>query len=89
MHLYGRKKDLNIYGPPGLLEIITIQLKYSETSLNYKVNFKEWTPEVSELIFENEHLTIHTIPLDHRVNCSGFYFQEKPKKRRKRKQKTF
>lgn len=82
MHLYGRKKDLNIYGPPGLLEIISLQLKYSETSLNYKVNFKEWTPNKVELIMENENLTVHTIPLDHRVDCAGFLFREKPKKRR-------
>ncbi|MFY0651737.1 MAG: ribonuclease Z [Cyclobacteriaceae bacterium] len=88
MHLYGRKKELNMYGPPGLLEIISIQLKYSDTSLNFPVNFKEWTPNVSELIFENEHLTVHTIPLDHRVDCSGFLFQEKPKKRRIDKEKS-
>ena len=82
MHLYGRKKDLNLYGPPGLLEIVSIQLKYSDTSLNYKINFKEWTPNVSELIYENDNLTVHTIPLNHRVNCSGFLFKEKLKKRR-------
>lgn len=87
MHLYGRKKELNIYGPPGLLEIISIQLKYSETSLNYPVRFKEWTPNVSELIFENEHLSIHTIPLNHRIDCSGFYFMEKPKNKRLNKAK--
>ena len=87
MHLYGRKKELNIYGPPGLREIITLQLKYSETSLNYPVNFKEWTPNVSELIFENEHLQVHTIPLSHRVSCSGFYFTEKPKSKRLNKAK--
>lgn len=87
MHLYGRKKELNIYGPPGLQEIITIQLKYSETTLNYPVNFKEWTPNTSELIFDNEHLQVHTIPLTHRVSCSGFYFTEKPKSKRLNKAK--
>ncbi len=87
MHLYGRKKDLTLHGPPGLMEIITLQLKYSETCLNYKIIFKEWTPGVSEMIMENDNLTVHTIPLDHRVNCSGFLFQEKPKKRRINKNK--
>lgn len=82
MHLFGRKKELFIYGPPGLAEIITIQLKYSETRLNYKIIFKEWIPGTSELLYENEHLTIHSFPLNHRVNCSGFVFKEKEKKRR-------
>ncbi|WP_317624074.1 MBL fold metallo-hydrolase [Reichenbachiella carrageenanivorans] len=44
MHLYGRRRELNIYGPPGLKEIIAIQLKYSQSTLNYKINFNEWTP---------------------------------------------
>ena len=82
MHLFGRKKELYIYGPPGLMEIITLQLKYSETCLNYRIVFKEWMPGISETLIDNEHLTVSTIPLNHRVNCSGFLFREKPKKRR-------
>lgn len=82
MHLFGRKKDLLLVGPPGLLEIISLQLKYSETSLNFKINFVEFTPGKTEIVFETERLTISTIPMDHRVPCSGFLFKEKPKKRR-------
>lgn len=85
LHLYGRSKDLNIYGPPGLKEIISIQLKYSHSVLNYKLNFKEWTPGISELLFENVNLTVHSFPLDHRIECSGFLFKEKAKKRRIKK----
>ena len=85
LHLYGRKKELNIYGPPGLKEIIAIQLKYSQSSLNYKINLTEWTPGDSELLFENVNLTVHSFPLDHRIDCSGFLFREKPKKRRIKK----
>ncbi|WP_109831472.1 ribonuclease Z [Reichenbachiella versicolor] len=87
MHLYGRTKDLNIYGPPGLGEIITVNLKHSQTFLNYKINMKEWTPNESELLFENQNITIHSFPLNHRINCSGFVFREKPKKRRIDKKK--
>ena len=82
MHLYGRKKELKLIGPPGLSEIITLQLRYSETSLNFNIDMMEWTPDERQLVFENHRLTIHTIPLDHRVPCSGYLFKEKPKKRR-------
>lgn len=85
LHLYGRKKELNIYAPPGLKEIISIQLKYSQSSLNYPINFTEWTPGESELLFENVNLTVHSFPLNHRIDCSGFLFREKPKKRRIKK----
>jgi len=82
LHLFGRKKELNIYGPPGLREIISLQLKYSQTSLKYKINLYEWTPGKQELLLDTTHLTVHSFPLDHRIDCSGFIFREKPKKRR-------
>jgi len=82
LHLYGRKNDLNIYGPPGLKEIITVNLKNSQTHLNYKIHLREWIPGEHELLFENLHMTVHSFPLNHRINCSGFLFREKPKKRR-------
>jgi ribonuclease Z len=82
MHLYGRQKELILVGPPGLKEIISLQLRYSETSLNFNVKMIEWIPERIQLVIENEFLTVETIPLDHRVPCSGYLFREKPKKRR-------
>ena len=82
MHLFGREKDLTLVAPPGLSEIISLQLQHSQTWLMYKINFVEWTPNQSELVFENQQLTIHTIPMNHGVPCSGFLFREKAKRRR-------
>ncbi|MEP0366142.1 MAG: ribonuclease Z [Cyclobacteriaceae bacterium] len=81
LHLYGRKAELKIIAPPGLAEIITLQLRHSETRLGYDIDFKEWIPESEGVVFEDEKLTIETIPLDHRVPCSGYLFREKPKRR--------
>jgi ribonuclease Z len=82
MHLQKRTQDLMLYGPPGLLEILTIQFRYSDTRLNYKITFHEIREGSSEIILENEFMTVQTIPLNHRIPCSGFLFREKPKKRR-------
>jgi ribonuclease Z len=82
MHLFGRQKTLQIVGPPGLSEIITLQLRYSETALAFDINFKEYKPGQVEIVFEDEKLKISTLPMDHRVPCSGYLFQEKPKPRR-------
>ncbi len=82
MHLFGRQKDLTLVAPPGLAEIITLQLKHSQTWLSYNIDFVEWTPDQVELVFENALVTIHTIPMDHGVPCSGFLFKEKEKRRR-------
>lgn len=82
MHLFGRKKTLLLIGPPGLSEIISLQLRYSETSLNFNIDFREFEPNVSEVIYDHTTYSVTTIPMDHRVPCSGFLFREKPKKRR-------
>ncbi|GAL87686.1 ribonuclease Z [Sporocytophaga myxococcoides] len=82
MHLNGRTKDLYLFGPPGLDEIITIQLKHSETFLNFKIIFTELDTTTQKVILDLENLTVETIPLIHRINCCGFLFKEKPKKRK-------
>ena len=82
MHLFGRTKELVLIAPPGLAEIITLQLRYSETRLMYKIKLIEWRPAESYTVFENNLITVTTIPMDHGVPCSGFLFKEKEKKRR-------
>lgn len=82
LHLFGRKKELMLIGPPGLSDILSLQLKYSETSLNFKINFTEWKRGEVRMVLDHPKFTITTIPLEHRVPCAGYLFQEKPKKRR-------
>ncbi len=85
LHLFGRHKDLTLIGPPGLSDVLSLQLRYSETTLNFHIHFVEWQPGKTELVYDNPKFSITTIPLDHRVPCSGYLFREKDKKRRIRK----
>lgn len=82
LHLNKRKNDLHIYSHKGLDEIITLQLKYSKSSLNYKIIFHQLTPGKKEVVFENKFVTVETIPLLHKLDCSGFLIREKQKPRR-------
>lgn len=81
-HLTGRTKDLNIYGQTGLDEIIITQLRWSGSSLNYKLIFHTLQPDRESLILENKTITVHSIPLTHKIPCCGFVIKEKPKPRR-------
>ena len=81
-NLNQRKDDLTIYGPKELAEILTIQFKHSHTYLNFKINFVETNDQIPQLIFETSLLTVETIPLIHRVPCSGFLFKTKEYKRK-------
>jgi ribonuclease Z len=87
MHLHKRATDLHLHSLPGLDEIITLQLKYSRSVLNYKIIFHPFKPNEIQTVFEDEALTIQTIPLIHKLDCSGFLFKEKPKPRRVNKDK--
>lgn len=82
MHLLGRTTDLHIYSPKGLQEIVNVHLKYSESHLKYNIIYKGLNTQQSELIFENSKISVTTIPLNHRIACSGYLFKEKPKPKR-------
>ncbi len=81
MNLNGRTEPLHLYGPPPLSDMLTTLLRCSETWLVYPLHFHPLTPEIA-IIFENEVLTVSTIPLHHGIPCTGFLFQEKPHKHR-------
>ena len=75
--LLKRKADLHIYGPKGLKDVITLQMKLSDSWTNYNLIFHELTSKDSELIFEDDKVKIYTIPLQHRIYTNGFLFREK------------
>ncbi|SIS96232.1 ribonuclease Z [Belliella pelovolcani] len=76
-HLQKRTKVLTIFGPNGLDEIITTQLKYSNTRLNFPIRFVKTNPEEKELILEEKKYKVFSFPLKHRLPCTGFLIQEK------------
>jgi ribonuclease Z len=80
--LLTRESDLHIYGPKGLKEVITLQLKLSDSWTNYRLIFHELSSKSSELIFEDDKIEVYTIPLSHRIYTNGFLFKEKPGERK-------
>ncbi len=75
--LLNREADLHIYGPKGIKEIITLQMKLADSWTNYKLIFHELKSKTSKLIFEDEEVEVYTIPLKHRIYTNGFLFKEK------------
>ncbi len=80
--LLTREADLHIYAPKGLKEVITLQMKLSDSWTNYQLIFHELTSKTSELIFEDDKVAVYTIPLEHRVYTNGFLFKEKKGERK-------
>ncbi|MBK9733060.1 MAG: ribonuclease Z [Chitinophagaceae bacterium] len=81
-HLLKRVEPLHLFCPKGLKEILDLNFKYSDTHLTYELVVHEIDCSSSKLVFENEHLSVTTIPMKHRIPCCGFLFREKARDRR-------
>jgi len=75
--LLNRTSDLHIYGPKGIKEIITLQLRLSNSWTSYGLFFHELESSESEVVFEDDKVLVRTIPLQHRIYTNGYLFQEK------------
>lgn len=82
MHLLRRTNDLHLYSHRGLDEIITTQLKHSHSVPSFKLVFHQLEKDAQETIFQDDSLSVQTIPLTHKIPCTGFLFREKIKPRR-------
>jgi len=87
MHLNGRTKALKLFAPAPLKEIINLQLKYSETVLQYEIDYFDTNPHEAAIVLENQDVIVETIPLDHRIDTTGFLFKEKKRNRKLLKNK--
>ncbi|AMR33407.1 ribonuclease Z [Mucilaginibacter sp. PAMC 26640] len=88
LHLNGRKKALRLFCPPALKEIVDLQLRVSETTLHYPLEYVFTSADRSELILDNQDITVETIPLDHRIPTTGFLFKQKKRLRKLIKEKV-
>jgi len=75
--MLNRQTELHIFAPKGAEEIINLQLKLTKSWVQYPLYFHELKSKESELIFENDKVTVYTIPLKHRIYTNGFLFKEK------------
>jgi len=82
LRLLGREKELHIFAPKGLKEIVELQFKIAQTDINYPLIFHELHSPKSEKILDEKKFSIETIPLEHRIYANGFLIKEKPKQRK-------
>ena len=82
MNLMGRESELYLYCPGNIKEVIDVHLKASESQLRFTIVYNTVNHKESGLIFENDKVEVVSIPLKHKIPCSGYLFREKPKPRR-------
>ena len=76
--LLGRTAPLHIYAPAPLGPMLESQIQLFCADLSYEVAFHPVDTTVHQVVYEDRSLTVWSLPLDHRVPCSGYLFREKP-----------
>ncbi|AKD56206.1 ribonuclease Z [Spirosoma radiotolerans] len=80
LNLGGRTEDLYLFGPRGLDEVLTTIFRVSNSHLGFRLHFQAVEPNESALLLDHPQMTVESIPLQHRIDCSGYLFREKPHK---------
>jgi len=77
MSLFNRTEPLILIGPKPLQSFLNQILDEGGGALSYDIQFIETHPEVSETLVDHEDFSITTVPLKHRIPCTGFVLREK------------
>ncbi len=75
--LSGRTEELVVHSPTGLEEALAPLLEAFCARLPYPLRFEAFPADAPTLVYDDRSLTVHTIPLHHRIPCCGFLFAEK------------
>ena len=76
--LLGRTMPLSIYAPKELKPVLDMLLATFCNDFDYDIHFHAVDTTRKQVIYEDRSLTVESIPLRHRLPCSGFLFREKP-----------
>ena len=75
--LQGRTTPLHVYAPKEYETLFNMEIETFCSTLDYDIVFHPVDTSKEDIIYEDRSLTIETIPLNHRMPCSGFIFREK------------
>ncbi len=78
LNLLGRTADLHVYSPTGLQKVFGPLMEFFNRQMSYQIIYHEFDAGKPATVYEDRSVTVTTIPLRHRMPCSGFLFAEKP-----------
>ena len=77
-NLLGRIAPLHIYGSEALESLFRPHINYFCPNLTFDVTFHPVDTHAHAVVYEDNSLTVYSIPLKHRIRCCGYLFREKP-----------
>lgn len=76
--LLGRKSDLHIYAHSMLPDLLKPQLDYLGNEIPFKIVWHPLNFKKPQVIFDDQVVKVTSFPLNHRISCCGFIFNEAP-----------
>ena len=80
LSLQGRQEPLTVVGPPGLELIVTTQALHSRMQPNYDITFVPVDTEAHGVVYADALVRVWSLPMRHRIPCSGYLFEEQPRR---------
>lgn len=80
MHLSGRTQPLQLIGPPGLDEVLIAQARVSSMQLGFAMEFTVVDTETHGIVYEDAYVSVTSLPMRHRIPCTGYLFSEQPRR---------
>lgn len=78
MSLIGRTEDVYIFAPGSFAPVLDFLIKQFGDQFKFKVYHNILRMKSPEQIFDAKNITVEAFPLNHRIECYGFIFREKP-----------
>lgn len=76
LSLHGKEGYLTVHTFARGIEWLRSEMNFFGHGLSYELRFNELDPHSPALVYEDKHVRVRTVPLDHRVDCVGFVFEE-------------
>ncbi len=78
--LLERTRPLTVAGPPGIERVLSGLPGLARSDLPFEVRWVELAEGFTHrIVYETDDVTVEARPLDHRVVCAGYRFEEKPR----------
>lgn len=76
MSLQGRTAPIDIYGPLPLVNIFQPQIDFFGAGAKFDIRLHQIPHSFSEVIYEDNSISVRSVPLQHRMPCVGYLIKE-------------
>ena len=76
LSMLGRTQSLHIYAPDDYETLLQPTLDFFCKGLEFEVVYHRVNPQQTEVVYEDRTVTVRTLPLQHRLPCCGYLFEE-------------